>query len=139
LPKRRVTPHKRILRDLPYPEWVKLNEQIHGAFISDPHNCGVCDKPPTFARRNDRDHDHETGLPRGLACGGDFGCNVMMPRKLTLTRARELAYFLNDGAGFALLADALEPYLPRDLTPERAEQIAAYLERVENFYGGSDG
>jgi hypothetical protein len=57
---------------------------------------------------------------------------------MTAERARELSYFLNEGMGFALLYDALTPYLPRDLTPERAELIAAYLERVENFYGGSD-
>jgi hypothetical protein len=60
----------------------------------------------------------------------------MMPRKLTARLARRVVILLAEGEYFAT---AIAPYLPRDLTPERAEQIAAYLERVENFYGSPDG
>jgi hypothetical protein len=137
LPKRRIPEHKKQLRDVLYQEWEQRSWDIHGT-VWEFGACGVCGRMP-IGNRHDRDHDHDTGVIRGLACTGTFGCNRMMPRKLTLERARELSYFLNEGMGFALLYDALTPYLPRDLTPERAEQIAAYLERVENFYGSSDG
>lgn len=132
LPKRRITKHKRQLRDVGYAEWEKVSWDIHGG-IWEYGACGVCGRMP-LGNRHDRDHDHDTGEIRGLACTGQFGCNAMMPRKLTAERARELASFLNEGMGNALLSDALTAYLPRDLSPERAEQIAAYLTRVEDFY-----
>jgi hypothetical protein len=42
----------------------------------------------------DRDHDHLTGLPRGLACPGNQGCNALMPSQLTLERARLIVGYL---------------------------------------------
>lgn len=131
LPKRRVTKHKRQLRDVPYPEWERISFEIHGT-VWEYGACGVCGRMP-IGNRHDRDHDHDTGQIRGLACTGDFGCNRMMPRKLTAERARVLAQLL-DLDLYYVEADALRPYLPRDLTPERAEQIAGYLTRVEDFY-----
>ncbi len=51
-------------------------------------------KPRSQERRHDRDHDHVTGLPRGLACAGNSGCNALMPRQLTLPRARLIVAYL---------------------------------------------
>ena len=42
----------------------------------------------------DRDHDHVTGLPRGLACPGNQGCNALMPKQLTLERALAIVAYL---------------------------------------------
>ena len=42
----------------------------------------------------DRDHDHVTGKPRGLACPGNQGCNALMPRQLDLARARLIVAYL---------------------------------------------
>ena len=39
-------------------------------------------------------HDHLTGLPRGLACPGNQGCNALMPSQLTLERARLIVSYL---------------------------------------------
>jgi Recombination endonuclease VII len=90
LPKRRVPKHARTLRDDSYAAFVQVNELIHGAG----EDCGVCGKPRKFERRHDRDHDHVTGLPRGLACPGNQGCNALMPRWLTAERARAIAEYL---------------------------------------------
>jgi hypothetical protein len=90
LPKRRVPKHAETLRDDSYAKYVQVNEQIHGAG----EDCGVCGKPPKFERRHDRDHDHVTGAPRGLACPGNQGCNALMPRWLTADRAQAIADYL---------------------------------------------
>jgi hypothetical protein len=110
LPKRRVPKHAETLRDTSYQRFAELNYQIHfgrtGIAVSDGpakwEDCGVCGRASTATRRHDRDHDHRTGLARGLAC---VRCN------------RELL---------------------RNTTLEEARLVVAYLERVENFYGGSD-
>ncbi len=97
-PKRRVPSHARTLRDDPYPVYEQVNAEVHGpAFDPEtwsPDCCGVCGKPPSSARHMDRDHDHITGLPRGLACPGNQGCNALMPRQLTLERARLIVAYL---------------------------------------------
>jgi hypothetical protein len=103
-PKKRVPVHARTLRDDPYPTYEAINGLIHGKAHDEPWTydcCGVCGKPASTARHNDRDHDHLTGNPRGLACPGNRGCNALMPSWMTA---------------------------------ERAELIAAYLHRVEEFY-----
>ena len=96
-PKRRVPSHARTLRDDPYTVYEQVNADIHsvaqsGEWTSD--FCGVCGKPPTTGRHMDRDHDHITGRPRGLACPGNQGCNALMPRQLTLERARLIVAYL---------------------------------------------
>ena len=121
--------HKRKLATVGYQEWERTSFDIHGAAF-EYGACGVCGRMP-IGNRHDRDHDHETGNIRGLACTGQFGCNAMMPRRLTTSRAVRVASLLNRHREDAL---ALAPYLPRDLTPERASQIAAYLERVDAYY-----
>ena len=102
-PKKRVPVHARTLRDDPYAVYRDVNAQIHGAaFDGDwtPDDCGVCGKHSTLARHNDRDHDHVSGLPRGLACPGNQGCNALMPRQLTLPRARLIVAYLERVEGF---------------------------------------
>ncbi len=128
LPKRRVAGHARTLRDMAYKAWAELSVEIHGGELE---ACGVCGRMPSDNRHHDRDHDHETGKPRGLACGGDFGCNRMMPRTLTAERAREAAAAL---ILIPVTADAFSPWLPRDMDSTRAHLIACYLERVESYY-----
>ena len=95
LPKRRVPVHARTLRDDPYPVYDRVNQELHGA---EPGHCGVCGKPPSTIRHMDRDHDHVTGKPRGLACPGNTGCNALMPRQLTLERARLIVAYLERAA-----------------------------------------
>ncbi len=70
----------------------------------------------------DRDHDHRTGLPRGLACGGNQGCNVLMLPWVTASTASAIA---------AAKTFASEP------DAERWKAIARYLKRVERFYARS--
>ena len=96
-PKRRVPTHARTLRDDPYTLYEQVNQELHGpAFGGEwtPDCCGVCGKPPSSSRHMDRDHDHLTGKPRGLACPGNQGCNALMPRQLTLERARLIVAYL---------------------------------------------
>jgi len=107
--------HKLILRD-GYAPFVEAAREIHG--VTD-ESCCVCGKPRTQERRHDRDHDHVTGLPRGLACPGDNGCNVLMAKWVSAATARGIA-------------DA--KYMAREHDAERWDLIAAYLLRVEQFY-----
>jgi len=83
-----VPKHARTLRDDSYDVYKKVNETIHG--VSD-ESCGVCGKPRSQERRHDRDHDHRTGKPRGLAC---HICNRVMVRELTLERAQAIVDYL---------------------------------------------
>ncbi len=97
-PKRRVPAHAHTLRDDSYEVYAELNAHIHGPAFDpakwDGSCCGVCGKPPTTARHMDRDHDHGSGDPRGLACPGNTGCNALMPRQMTLERARAIVRYL---------------------------------------------
>lgn len=90
-PARRVPAHARTLRDDSYAHYAAVAVAAHG--VTD-ESCCVCRKPRGQERRHDRDHDHVTGLPRGLACGGNQGCNALMPRWLTLERARLIVSYL---------------------------------------------
>lgn len=87
-PKLRVPKHAVTLRDDPYTTYCKVNAAIHGV---EDEACGVCGKPRSQERRHDRDHDHVTGNPRGLAC---VYCNKHMPRGLTLDLARLVVAYL---------------------------------------------
>lgn len=88
LPKKRVAKHAETLRDLSYERFVEVNEAIHGQG----ENCGVCGGPPSESnRRLDRDHDHRTGLPRGLA---HVRCNRELLRNSTLEEARAVVAYL---------------------------------------------
>jgi hypothetical protein len=114
-PKKRVPVHARTLRDDGYAVYVEVAREAHG--VTD-ESCCACGKPRTQERHHDRDHDHITGLPRGLLCAGDTGCNVLLPRWVTAPVARAIA----DAKG-----DANEPDY------ERWYLLAAYLERVAAY------
>ena len=114
--KKRRPKHAEVLRGDTYPVFVRAAEEIHG--VTD-ESCCVCGKPRSQERRHDRDHDHLTGNPRGLACPGNQGCNVLMLPWVTAATASGI-YLAKMEAG--------EP------DAERWRLIAWYLERVEAFY-----
>lgn len=86
-PKPRVPKHAETLRDHSYKHYVEVNEAIHAAA----ETCGVCGTPPKDTRNLQREHDHVTGLPRGLAC---WRCNRLMPKQFTLVEARAIVAYL---------------------------------------------
>ena len=88
LPKKRVAKHARTLRDDPYPVYETLAREIHGG---EPDSCRVCGRPRHERMNHHRDHDHVTGLPRGVVC---YQCNALMPRLMTLERARQVLAYL---------------------------------------------
>ena len=90
-PKRKVPVHAVALRDVSYEDWAAISVEIHGGEL---HTCGVCGRLPSKVRHNDRDHDHDNGRIRGLACPGRYGCNMFMPKGLTAARAQQIADYL---------------------------------------------
>ena len=114
----RARPAKRVAKHLPqesYVDFARANELIHG--VRD-ESCGACGKPRTLERKCDRDHDHLTGKPRGLLCGGNQGCNVLLAKWVTPSVAAAI---------FAAKQFNGEPDAPR------WGLLAAYLERVEAY------
>jgi hypothetical protein len=111
-----VPKHARTLRDDPYELFNQSARDIHG--VCD-ESCCACGKPRKQERHHDRDHDHTTGLRRGLLCAGDTGCNVLLPKWVTAPVARAIA----DAKLAAGEPDAL-----------RWDGLAGYLERVEAYY-----
>lgn len=93
-PKRRVPKHAETLRDDSYEVYEALNQAVHAA---ERDACGVCGRPPSDNRRHDRDHDHRTGKPRGLAC---FRCNRELLRNGTLAEARLVVAYLERAEAF---------------------------------------
>jgi hypothetical protein len=77
---KRKTAAQRALVD-PYEVW----EQRYGA------TCGICGREASERRRLDRDHDHRTGLPRGLLCAR---CNRALPNWVTSDWLRAAAAYL---------------------------------------------
>jgi ribosomal protein S14 len=65
-PPRRTPKHQQVLDTMPYEAWVERFGE----------RCGICGRPPGPRRRLDRDHDHKTGVPRGLLC---HRCNRALP------------------------------------------------------------
>lgn len=92
--KAHVPKHAVALRDIQYPEYLRLNGVIHGAG----RECACCGKEPKDDRNMDRDHGHDKteityGKPRGLLCPGDYGCNRLMA-KISLVKARAIVAYL---------------------------------------------
>ncbi len=87
-----------------------------------------CGKPRTLERRCDRDHEHNRdvpwfGKPRGLLCGGNGGCNVLLLPWITPTVARAI-------------------FMAKSVTQEpdalRWDALSRYLARVAAFYVRSE-
>ena len=96
-PKRHVPKHALVMRDNGYQHFRDVNDAIHGAG----DNCGVCLAVPKDSRNMQREHDHTTGLARGLAC---WRCNRLMPKKFDLQTARAIVAYL----------ERVEQYYARD-------------------------
>lgn len=86
-PKKRVPKHAITLQRDSYDFYCEVARVLHG--VTD-ERCCVCGKP-RGERRHDRDHDHISGHPRGLAC---VVCNKLMPHQLTAERAEQIAAYL---------------------------------------------
>lgn len=115
-PKRPVRAHQRALTDNTYQHFVQVARDIHG--VTD-ESCCVCGRPRSQERHHDRDHDHRTGQARGLACGGNSGCNVLMLPWITWDVATAIANAKHNAGA----ADW-----------ERWFMIAEYLQRVHFYY-----
>jgi hypothetical protein len=121
LPRPRRQRHAATLTDESYAVYMEAARDIHG--VTD-ESCCVCGKPRSPGRKLDRDHGHrkgqaDYGKPRGLVCGGNQGCNVLMLPWITAATARGIA---------RAKALACEP------DADRWALIAGYLMRVERFY-----
>jgi len=86
-PRRKVPAHALALHDLSHAHFAEVNEAIHGQGT----NCGVCGATPKDDRNMQREHDHVTGKPRGLAC---WRCNRLMPKQFDLAHARLIVAYL---------------------------------------------
>jgi hypothetical protein len=80
-PARRKAEHLRALEQ-PYETFVEING---GDF------CFLCLRTPSPGRRLDRDHDHRTGIGRGLLC---HRCNRALPSWVTPQWLRRAAHYL---------------------------------------------
>lgn len=79
-PARKRSAHFDALK-LDYAEYIELNGGEH---------CGICGTGPTVNRRLDRDHDHRSGIPRGLLC---HFCNRLLAPRITVEwLERAIAY-----------------------------------------------
>ena len=88
-PKKRVPKHAETLRDHSYEFYCEVAEILHG--VTD-ERCCVCGKPRKDNRKHDRDHDHRSGNPRGLACPQ---CNMLMKfTQLDAARSRQITAYL---------------------------------------------
>jgi hypothetical protein len=75
--------------DIPYETYVRINGGEH---------CAICLRRPSPGRRLDRDHDHRTGQPRGLLCGGRMGCNRRLGRVDDVRWLASAAWYLESAA-----------------------------------------
>lgn len=71
-----------------YELYCEVAVEIHG--VTD-ESCCVCGRPRREDKKHDREHDHRTGNPRGLAC---FRCNKELLRHATLEQARQVVAYL---------------------------------------------
>lgn len=97
-PPKHVPKHAIVMRDNGYQHFRDVNEAIHGAG----DNCGVCLAVPKDSRNMQREHDHVTGLARGLAC---WRCNRLMPKQFDLQTARAIVAYLERVEAFYASAD----------------------------------
>ena len=70
---------------------IALNESYeHYIELNRGERCGICGAAPK-TKRLDRDHDHKTGLPRGLLCSR---CNRAVPFWMTVEWAEAMGAYL---------------------------------------------
>lgn len=94
-PKLRKSPARKAHEARSYGDYALLSVLIHGG---EPHACGCCGKPRPDIGRHERDHDHKTGAPRGLAC---TYCNKTVIAGLTLDEHRRAVAYLERAERFA--------------------------------------
>lgn len=83
-PNARKPAHRAVLDAMPYDTWVAQFGEV----------CGICAVAPSETRRLDRDHDHKTGLARGLLC---HRCNRALANWATAEWLRKAADYLERG------------------------------------------
>ena len=115
-PAKRARKHAAVLQGDSYPLFVRAAELIH--LVTD-ESCCVCGKAKPPNRRWDRDHDHVTGNPRGLACGGNQGCNMLILPWVTPLVALAIANAMQYEGSVGRL---------------RWRKVYRYLDRVDAFY-----
>jgi hypothetical protein len=71
--------------DVPYETYAQLFGE----------RCGICGATRSAGRKLDRDHDHVTGLSRGLLC---HACNRLLSRRVTPEWLRAAAAYLERAA-----------------------------------------
>lgn len=71
-----------------YSVYLKVAQDAHG--VTD-ESCCVCGRPKPLGKRHDREHDHKTGLPRGIVC---YRCNKELLRHGDLESARLVVAYL---------------------------------------------
>lgn len=80
-PPTRQPGHRQARDAMPYDEWV-------ARFGS---TCNLCGRAPRNGKRLQRDHDHDTGKPRGLLC---HLCNRALPQWMSASWLRRAADYL---------------------------------------------
>ena len=93
-PKARVPKHAETLRDDSYDHYKEVAAVLHG--VTD-ESCCVCGRARAQHRRHDRDHDHNTGRPRGLLC---VRHNQMLDSRTSPDELRGLAQYLERAARY---------------------------------------
>lgn len=86
--KRKSRAQARVTPQDDYAVYVQVAREAHG--VTD-ESCCVCGRPRAQGKRHDREHDHRTGLPRGLAC---YRCNKELLRHADLESARLVVAYL---------------------------------------------
>lgn len=94
-PKRKQPAHRAVLVDLPYEWWVERFGE----------RCGICGALPG-TRRLHRDHDHGSGVARGILC---FRCNTALPNRVDAAWLRAAADYLDRARGVPLDAPLEQP------------------------------
>jgi hypothetical protein len=87
-------PKHAVALDRSYEHYIEVAELLHGI---DDESCCVCRTPRSQHRRHDRDHDHKTGLPRGLLC---VRHNQMLDSRTSPAELRALAEYLERAAAY---------------------------------------
>lgn len=72
--------------------------------------CGICGRPPSEGKRHAVDHDHRTGLVRGLLC---FMCNKRVLGARTADVLVRTAAYVQDPPARRVIGDRVAPGRPK--------------------------